>query len=165
VNDQALSAGRAVTVTNHLDFGQNMVDYDKFISKGFGSASPHYPIDTETSNARNRRVELVLTRNDYVPEDTPLIVAKLTYDYMMVPAPGGPIDGREREPGEFARDQQIRNRIFEKYNVDPDIFRGPAEVRGEFGPSIPGIPNVSEIIAASTGSGENDSGAEAYPEE
>jgi chemotaxis protein MotB len=143
--DQALSTERANSVYYHLAFGRTnpMVDIDKYKTVGHGPFAPHYmPLTNESQNARNRRVELVITRNDYNPEGTAVMVDMLKYDYHLPTLPGGPQDGRDPDPGVFNRHQEIMQRIRDRYGLDEPSGNGSGNGQSEFGPAIPGLPPI-----------------------
>ncbi len=74
VNDYTLSAMRAVSVQNFLEFN-NTVDNEKYIVTGYGPNRPLESNDTEEGRAKNRRVELVLLKaqNDNILNDKEVI--------------------------------------------------------------------------------------------
>ncbi len=80
VNDWDLSALRASSVTKYMDF-QVIVDSEKYIVEGRAQYDPVASNDTEDGRAQNRRVELVITRNEIAAEDTEIIQDMLMYDY------------------------------------------------------------------------------------
>lgn len=61
VNDYLLSAMRAVSVQNFLEF-RGTVDNNKYIVTGYGPNRPLESNDTEEGRAKNRRVELLILR-------------------------------------------------------------------------------------------------------
>ena len=63
VDDTELSSGRAVNVVNYLK-GLQVASPEKFVSMGYGSYRPIAPNDTEQNKRLNRRVEIILVRND-----------------------------------------------------------------------------------------------------
>ncbi|MDR0197615.1 MAG: flagellar motor protein MotB [Oscillospiraceae bacterium] len=140
IDDWQISAMRATRVTEFLDYWRNMVPHDKFKVVGNAENEPYYPNDTEEGRAKNRRVELVIIRNDYQPDETAILSDVLKYDYNLTPYPGGPDDSRNPEPGDFDRDDSIYQSIVGKYNNDEDdsaTATAPPS-GGDFGPSIPG---------------------------
>ncbi len=80
VNDWDLSAARASSVTKYMDY-QVIVDSDKYIVEGRAQYDPIASNDTEDGRSQNRRVELVITRNEIAAEDTQIIQDMLMYDY------------------------------------------------------------------------------------
>jgi len=139
IDDWFLSSMRAVAVTNQLDYGFGMVAPDKFLPMGYAQWEPYHSNETEDGRAKNRRVELVVIRNDYNLGDTSLIVDMLAYDYQLAPLPQGPDGTRHQPPGQFDRDQQIRAAIWERYRGDEPMPLLPSG--GEFGSAIPSSPS------------------------
>jgi len=117
INPWVLSTMRATTVTVFLDSQLRMVDSHKFIPTGHGPHNPHYDTSHEESNRRNRRIELILTRSDYNPDDTPSMLDLLMYDYLFPIIPGGPLNSRQPDPEAIDRHQQIWDRIMQLYRV------------------------------------------------
>jgi chemotaxis protein MotB len=154
IDDWDLSGRRASVVTSFLDHWHRMVDSDKFSAHGFAQFKPHYSTADPIENAKNRRVELVITRNEVDPELTSTIVDILDYDYRLKPIPGAPIDGRKPDPADLNRIRQIEQRIFEKYG-DLDEKDDTGEPINEFGPAIPKLPNVSDFVVPEEGEGGN----------
>jgi len=146
-DDWFISSMRALSVTNYLDFGRRMVDSDKFSSTGYGRYKPHYPTDTPTSNAKNRRVELVISRNDIQPDDTPVILDLLKYDYGLEPVPGPPHGDRNPDPAELAKKLQVEERIKDQYGSSASVV-GSAPSAPEWGLAIPTIPTIPKPPAS-----------------
>lgn len=65
VSDRVLSAERAANVTGYLQ-NKNLLSPDKLVSVGYGQFRPIAPFDTEENRSKNRRVELIITKNDSV---------------------------------------------------------------------------------------------------
>ena len=80
VNDWDLSAARASSVTKYMDFNV-VVDSNKFVVEGRAQHDPIADNSTEEGRAQNRRVELVITRNEIAAQDTEVIQDMLMYDY------------------------------------------------------------------------------------
>ncbi|MCR4779951.1 MAG: flagellar motor protein MotB [Ruminiclostridium sp.] len=80
VNDWDLSAARACSVTKYMDFNR-LVDSNKYVPEGRAQYDPIATNETEEGRAQNRRVELVITRNEIAAEDTQVIQDMLMYDY------------------------------------------------------------------------------------
>ena len=80
VNDWDLSAARACSVLKYMDF-QVIVDSNKYIAEGRAQYDPIADNSTEAGRQENRRVELVITRNEISTADTPIIEDMLLYDY------------------------------------------------------------------------------------
>ena len=60
-----LSAERAAKVTAYLQ-DKGLVSPDKLVSVGYGQFRPVAPFDTEANRAKNRRVEIIITKNNSV---------------------------------------------------------------------------------------------------
>lgn len=136
VNDWDLSSARACSVVKYIDF-KRVIDSDVFVAEGFG---PYQPIDlTGTSEglAKNRRVELVLVRNDVAISDSAIIGDILQYDYGINHGVTDP------EPGASNSDAvtQIIEKLEDKYQTD--IASDGTVLGEESGPS-PGSP-ITEI--------------------
>ncbi|MDR0222893.1 MAG: flagellar motor protein MotB [Oscillospiraceae bacterium] len=166
IDDWEISSQRAVSVTDYLDYWRNMVPHEKFKTVGNAQNDPLYSNDTEEGRAKNRRVELVIIRNDYQPDETAIISDLLKYDFNLLPVPGGPDDGRTSQPGDFDSEQQIRESILGKYTEDDDDLTAPSG-GGDFGPSIPGGFEITDDML-DPDKGESDdsqaSGAESAPD-
>ena len=80
INDWDLSSARACSVLKYLDYNV-IVDSEKYIAEGRAQYDPIAPNDTEEHKQENRRVELVITRNDIAAADTAIIEDMLLYDY------------------------------------------------------------------------------------
>lgn len=63
VSDRFLSSNRATVVLVYLQ-QKNLIDPARLISTGFGQFRPISPFDTTESRAKNRRVEILITKND-----------------------------------------------------------------------------------------------------
>ena len=98
VNDWDLSAARACSVLKFMDF-KRIVDSEKYIEEGRAQYDPVMPNDTEAHKQENRRVELVITRNEISTADTPIIEDMLLYDYGISNAQVDSIDRRDPEGG------------------------------------------------------------------
>ncbi len=62
-DDTFLSTGRASSVANYLR-DNNIIPAKKIVATGYGPYRPIAPNDTEANRAKNRRVEIVIVRND-----------------------------------------------------------------------------------------------------
>ncbi len=80
INDWDLSSARACSVLKYMDY-QVIVDSEKYIAEGRAQYDPIADNDTEEGRQENRRVELVITRNEIGAADTPIIEDMLLYDY------------------------------------------------------------------------------------
>lgn len=63
VSDRFLSSNRATVVLVYLQ-KKNIVDPSKLVSSGYGQFRPISPFDTRENRAKNRRVEILITKND-----------------------------------------------------------------------------------------------------
>ena len=79
INDWMLSSMRAVSVINYCE-SQKMMDSEKFRSMGAGPYEPD-PDNTENDPAKNRRVEMLLLKNDLDITDIKVIQDILEHDY------------------------------------------------------------------------------------
>lgn len=80
VNDWDLSSGRAVSVVKYMDF-RMVLETEQFRTKGSGYAEPIADNDTVEGLAKNRRVEMVILKNDVDLTDPAVIKDILKYDY------------------------------------------------------------------------------------
>ena len=132
VNDWDLSAARACSVTKYMDF-QVVVDSAKYIVEGRGPYDPIADNDTDEGRQENRRVELVITRNEIAAEDTPIMQDILMYDYGISNADStDPID-RDNGMGGTMSDavEQIITGLNDKYSeVESAAGEGDSEYVG-----------------------------------
>lgn len=66
-SDRVLSAERAAKVTAHIQM-RGTITGDKMVSEGYGQFRPIAPFDTRENRAKNRRVELLITKSDAVEQ-------------------------------------------------------------------------------------------------
>lgn len=64
-SDRFLSSNRATVVLVYMQ-DKNIIDPSRLISSGFGQFRPISPFDTKEHRAKNRRVEIIITKNDGV---------------------------------------------------------------------------------------------------
>jgi chemotaxis protein MotB len=143
VNDSALSAARAVEVQYFLNYElpAPMLSVEKYRVKGAGPWEPYYfPLTDEAANAKNRRVELVLSRNNYEESATRVLLDILKYDYHIGINPGSTIDTRIPQPKDLNSYAQIQTTIFEKYGVKEDSLNTSGKETGPTAPGNRGIP-------------------------
>lgn len=133
VNDWDLSSGRASSVVKYLDFTK-VLDTEQFRTKGCGYAEPVADNNTEEGRAQNRRVEMVLLKNDVDFTDPEVMKDILKYDYGIDLDNFDP-DGTKTQPEKVPNDyaQSVIDRLEEKY---PD--RGGSTGGLTLGPVIPG---------------------------
>ncbi len=63
--DRVLSANRATEVLIYLQ-QKNIISPEKLIATSFGQFRPISPFDTSENRAKNRRVEIIITKNDSI---------------------------------------------------------------------------------------------------
>ena len=118
VNDWDLSSARACSVIKYLDF-RRVTESEKFVAEGHGPYSPIALGNTEEDLAKNRRVELIIVRNDVALKDTNIIQDILKYDYGISE---GIVDASTNQPaGTVNTDdtvQQIVSGLEDKYGTD-----------------------------------------------
>lgn len=89
VSDWNLSALRACSVTNFLESGvyENLktpvIDKSKFRVRGVGNTEPRFSNDTAEGRQKNRRVELVMLKDDLDLTDPEVIQDILKHDFNM----------------------------------------------------------------------------------
>lgn len=66
-SDRVLSAERAARVAAYLQ-QKSLLSPDKIVSVGYGQFRPIAPFDTPENRAKNRRVELLITKSDSVEQ-------------------------------------------------------------------------------------------------
>lgn len=62
-SDRFLSSDRATEVLVYIQ-QKNIIEPSKLVSSGFGEFRPISPFDTKENRAKNRRVEIIITKND-----------------------------------------------------------------------------------------------------
>ena len=133
VNDWDLSSARACSVIKFMDY-QVIIDSEKYISEGRAQYDPIADNSTAEGRQENRRVELILIRNDNMPSDTAILQDILKYDFGMIQNETGAIDRTEGQGG-MSDDaiQQIVDSIDDKYfsespfeSVNDNDYTGPA---------------------------------------
>lgn len=115
VNDWDLSSARACSVLKFMDY-QVVVDSEKYISEGRAQYDPIADNDTPEGRQENRRVELIIIRNDIAPDDTAIIQDILKYDFGMMQTESDAVD-RNEPTGGVTDDtiQQIIDGLDDKY--------------------------------------------------
>lgn len=63
--DRFLASNRATEVLTYIQ-QKNVIDPSKLVASSFGQFRPISPFDTSENRAKNRRVEIVITKNDAV---------------------------------------------------------------------------------------------------
>ncbi len=136
INDWDLSGARASSVIKFMDF-RRIVEPEIYQGSFYGPYKPIADNDTQEGKKQNRRVEIVITRNNNHTLSNAVIQDILKYDYGISQGSTGNL------PQEIDKTQQIIDRINEKYNVKVDET---GQVLGnESGPTISnpivGIPD------------------------
>ncbi len=132
INDWNLSSARACAVLNFMNY-RRTVDSEKFKAEGYAQYSPIADNSTPEGQAKNRRVELVIIRNNNNAHSNAVIQDILRYDYGI-----GQIGG-DANPDSKDAVQQIIDNLESKYDTDID---SEGNVLGsESGPGIPGAVN------------------------
>ena len=142
INDWDLSSARACSVLKFMDF-QVIVDSEKYIAEGRAQYDPIADNSTEEGRNENRRVELIIIRNDVAVDDTAIIQDILKYDYGINQAETDATDRTEGQGG-LSDDavQQIVDSLDDKYfSEDPFESDSGADYTGpEYMSPITGIP-------------------------
>ena len=132
VNDWDLSSVRATSVIKYLDF-KRVVESRKFAAEGYAQYKPVDPLVPE----KNRRVEIIITRNAELPEDTATLLDILTYDYNTkletVDADGKPIESPT--PGADDKTNAYLTQLQQKYE-ELAAAEGYAGSGTQVGPSV-----------------------------
>lgn len=132
VNDWDLSSARACSVIKYMDF-QVLMDSERYISEGRAQYDPIADNSTAEGRQENRRVELIIIRNDVMPEDTAILQDILKYDFGMIQNETDAVD-REEGQGGMSDDavQQIVDSLDDKYfsespfdSTDDTDYTGP----------------------------------------
>ncbi len=133
INDWDLSAARACSVLKYMDYNR-IIDSEKYIEEGRAQYDPVEDNSTEEGRAKNRRVELVITRNDKGVEDTAIIEDMLKYDYGIANTQTDAIDRTDVNGGTVSDTvQQIISGLDDKYSgsltsedSSEDEYTGPS---------------------------------------
>lgn len=135
VNDWDLSAARACSVTKYMDF-QRIMNSEKYIPEGRACYDPIADNGTPEGRQENRRVELIIIRNEERVSDTAILQDILQYDYGILYSESTQIDRLDPVGGVNADTvEQIIGSLDDKYNgeepytpeADAD-FSGPVYV-------------------------------------
>lgn len=128
-NDWSLSANRAVSVVNYLDFYETM-DFNKYRVMGCGPAEPISEIPAE-----NRRVEMVLLKNELDLTDEEVIKDILKHDFGIGANEFDPNNQNTTNPGDLPPGSidKIIGYITDKFNgggVTNVGSYGPGDIDG-----------------------------------
>ncbi len=97
VNDWDLSAARASSVVKYMDYNR-CIDSEKFTVEGKACYSPIADNSTAEGRAQNRRVELMIVRNDLDTTSQAVIDDILKYEYRLDGAVSDPYDDKPSKP-------------------------------------------------------------------
>lgn len=146
INDWDLSAARACSVVKYIDF-RRVVDSDKYKAEGMAQYDPIASNDTEEGRSQNRRVELVLVRNDLQVEDTGVLRDVLQYDFGLNQGVTDPDDRAEQIGSNNDVVAQIKDKLNEKY---PDADVSTDDIINNVGPDASGaivsIPDSAFVV-------------------
>lgn len=135
VNDWDLSAARACSVLKYIDF-QRIMDSAKYIAEGRACYDPIADNSTPEGRQQNRRVELIIIRNDEKINDTAVLQDILMYDYGILYSDSTQLDRLDSIGGVNSDTvDQIISSLDDKYNGEEPFvsggdvdFSGPAYV-------------------------------------
>lgn len=160
INDWDLSSARACSVLKFMDF-QVIVDSEKYIAEGRAQYDPIADNGTAEGRQENRRVELIIIRNDVVPEDTAILQDILKYDFGMMQTETDAVDRTEGQGGVTDDTiQQIVDSLDDKY-FSEDAFEA-TENTDHTGPSFssPILEIPSDILQPVEEAAETDAAEE-----
>ena len=111
VNDWDLSSARASSVVKYMEF-RTVLQGSKFRVKGAGPYEPIADNDTAEGRAKNRRVEMIILRNDLDLTDPQVVQDILEHDYKLFSSVVDP-DGQDEDETKLPNDsaQGIINSI------------------------------------------------------
>lgn len=141
VSDWQLSSGRAAAVTDYMDYF-SVVESAKFLPEGHGPYRPLYAADSPDAG-KNRRVELVIIRNEIEPDDTPIVKDILKYDYNLTNDNTDNVTG-EPVAGDTNRDklESVLDNIRDHYAIGASPVGIPSG--NTAGPDVPGGIDINE---------------------
>lgn len=136
INDWDLSSARSSSVIKFMDFN-NVVEGEKFVGEAYAQYRPVATNETEEGRSKNRRVEIVIVKNEAKESNTSVMLDILKYDYGINQEVTDPED-RVEIPNTVDHDriQEIIDNLGNKYqgkddddyiSYDPDTFVGPAK--------------------------------------
>lgn len=131
VNDWVLSSARACAVLNFMEF-RRTVDSEKFKAEGYAQYTPIADNSTPEGQAKNRRVELVIIRNNNNAHSNAVIEDILRYDYGITQSGAGTGTTDNKDAIE-----QIIEKLENKY--DTNIDASGNVLGSESGPEISGV--------------------------
>jgi hypothetical protein len=159
MNDWELSSLRGVSVVRHLENveverflrgewvdSRGMVASEKFIVEGFAQYSPAASNDTIEGRAANRRVEIIINRNDLTEEENRFVDDIMRHDFNnpifdvdavgnLLENPGTPIDTVVAS---------IIGSLHERHGTREDPRPGFSYSGNQIGPNPGGFINITE---------------------
>lgn len=153
INDWWLSSQRALSVANYLnDEYHKTMDEDKYRIKGAGYAEPIAPNDTLEGQQKNRRVEIMMLKNELNLTDDRVIRDILEHDFALNTGKFDPDDHKNVDIGTLPEGSADRIIAF----INSKFDSGDVTDVGSIGP---GIMNI-EDFAPSGESGSDNGGGE-----
>lgn len=145
VNDWDLSAARASSVVKYMDFNRCM-DSEKYTVEGKACYSPIADNDTEEGRAKNRRVELMIVRDQLDTTSQAVVDDILKYEYRLNGSSTDPWSRPEDSDGTNSSiDNDVINQIVDniddKYGNSGDNDADTSDSAGPvYNPAVSGIP-------------------------
>lgn len=132
VNDWDLSAARASSVVKYADYNK-MLESNKFTVEGKACYSPVADNDTEEGRAQNRRVEMMIVRDDLDMTSQAVIDDILKYEYRLDGSPSDPYDENDKNEDEVDKEvvDDILDGLESKYEGEGT---GDGDESGQAGP-------------------------------
>ncbi len=153
INDWDLSSARACSVVKYMEF-TSVLDSQQFMVQGCGPTQPIGDNSTDEGRAMNRRVEMVILKNDFDTSDPEVIKDIWKHDYGLNTDdfdPGAGEDETTKLPNDAAQSviDNIEHLFPNMGATDSDTFIGPF-VPGDYESFI--ITEDAEAEAADTSS-------------
>lgn len=158
INDWWLSSQRAIAVANYLNDEDHMtMDEDKYRIKGVGYAEPIADNDTLEGQQKNRRVEMMILKNELDLTDPRVIQDILEHDYALNTGKYDPDDHKDVDPSTLPVGSADRIIAFinSKFNSD-DVT--------DVGVIGPGIMNIEDFAPSTESGSGGDTGNDAESE-
>lgn len=148
VNDWSLSAGRAVSVVNYMEF-RSVLPTSKFRVQGCGPTEPVADNNTEEGRSKNRRVEMLIIKNDLDLTNPEVLKDIMEHDYGIIANEHDPDAGPNNE-GKLP-DGSAESIIENIESMFPGTSTGGG-VTGFDGPTI--IEDFTEFLYSAGGESE-----------
>lgn len=118
-NDWSLSSGRACSVVNYMEY-RGVLPTEKFRVQGCGPTEPIADNSTEEGRAKNRRVEMLIIKNDLDLTNPEVMRDIMEHDYGLIANEHDPDAPPEDESGKLPNDsaQSIINSIEDRFPDD-----------------------------------------------